>query len=157
MQKIAINENELAQRWGVSPKTLQRWRSEGRGPRYLKLSKRVTYPLDEIFLFEERALHESTWERGSDVAVPSNERLYSAREVATATSLPLYVFTHPSMRKALEIPCIRVGKLVRFNMDEVTAWAKRTHAEMSGFGIQDTSDPAENRRSLLHAIGNLTV
>jgi predicted site-specific integrase-resolvase len=30
MQKIAINENELAQRWGVSPKTLQRWRSEGR-------------------------------------------------------------------------------------------------------------------------------
>ena len=22
-----LNENELAQRWGVSPKTLQRWRS----------------------------------------------------------------------------------------------------------------------------------
>ncbi len=37
-----LNENELAQRWGVSPKTLQRWRSEGRGPRYLKLSKRVS-------------------------------------------------------------------------------------------------------------------
>lgn len=63
MQQIAINENELATRWGVSPKTLQRWRSEGRGPRYLKLSKRVTYPLDEIFLFEEQALHEATWER----------------------------------------------------------------------------------------------
>ena len=37
-----LNENELAQRWGLSPKTLQRWRSEGRGPRYLKLSKRVS-------------------------------------------------------------------------------------------------------------------
>lgn len=46
MQQIAINENELATRWGVSPKTLQRRRSEGRGPRYLKLSKRVSYPLD---------------------------------------------------------------------------------------------------------------
>ena len=69
MQQIAINENELATRWGVSPKTLQRWRSEGRGPRYLKLSKRVSYPLDEIFLFEERALHEATWERASDVVV----------------------------------------------------------------------------------------
>lgn len=57
MQQIAINERELAKRWGISPKTLQRWRSEGRGPRYLKLSKRVTYPLDEIFLFEEQALH----------------------------------------------------------------------------------------------------
>ena len=51
-----LNENELAQRWGISPKTLQRWRSEGRGPKYLKLSKRVTYPLDAILVFEEGAL-----------------------------------------------------------------------------------------------------
>ncbi len=58
-----LNENELAQRWGVSPKTLQRWRSEGRGPRYLKLSKRVSYPLEAILDFENSALHESTAER----------------------------------------------------------------------------------------------
>ncbi len=31
MKKVAINEQELAERWGLSPKTLQRWRSEGRG------------------------------------------------------------------------------------------------------------------------------
>ena len=31
-----LNENELAQRWGIRPKTLQRWRCEGRGPKYLK-------------------------------------------------------------------------------------------------------------------------
>lgn len=58
-----LNENELAQRWGVSPKTLQRWRSESRGPRYLKLSKRVSYPLEAILDFEYSALHESTAER----------------------------------------------------------------------------------------------
>ena len=58
-----LNENELAQRWGVSPKTLQRWRSEGRGPRYLKLSKRVSYPLEAILDFEYSALHDSTAER----------------------------------------------------------------------------------------------
>ncbi len=58
-----LNENELAQRWGVSPKTLQRRRSEGRGPRYLKLSKRVSYPLEAILDFEYSALHESTAER----------------------------------------------------------------------------------------------
>ena len=45
MQQIAIKENELATRWGVSPKTLQCWRSEGRGPRYLKL---VRFKLDEV-------------------------------------------------------------------------------------------------------------
>lgn len=55
-----LNEHELAQRWGVSPKTLQRWRSEGRGPKYLKLSKRVGYPLDAIVEFERHALHDST-------------------------------------------------------------------------------------------------
>ena len=60
-----LNENELAQRWGVSPKTLQRWRSEGRGPRYLKLSKRVSYPLEAILDFEYSALHESTAERAT--------------------------------------------------------------------------------------------
>lgn len=58
-----LNENELAQRWGVSPKTLQRWRSEGRGPRFLKLSKRVGYPLDAVFEFERSSLHDSTSER----------------------------------------------------------------------------------------------
>lgn len=58
-----LNENELAQRWGVSPKTLQRWRTEGRGPRYLKLSRRVSYPLDAVVEFERYALHDSTCER----------------------------------------------------------------------------------------------
>ena len=60
-----LNENELAQRWGVSPKTLQRWRSEGRGPRYLKLSKRVSYPVEAILDFEREVLHDSTSERAS--------------------------------------------------------------------------------------------
>jgi len=60
-----LNENELAQRWGLSPKTLQRWRSEGRGPRYLKLSKRVGYPVDAVIEFERGALHDSTSERAA--------------------------------------------------------------------------------------------
>lgn len=37
----AFTETELAQRWNISVKTLQRWRSESRGPRYYKLSKAV--------------------------------------------------------------------------------------------------------------------
>ena len=60
-----LNENELAQRWGLSPKTLQRWRSEGRGPKYLKLSKRVSYPLESVIEFERGALHDSTSERAA--------------------------------------------------------------------------------------------
>ena len=48
MQKMMMNETELATRWNISPKTLQRRRSEGRGPRFMKMSKRVVYPIDEI-------------------------------------------------------------------------------------------------------------
>ena len=62
-ERRVLSEMELANRWGVSPKTLQRWRTEGRGPKYLKLSKRVTYPLDVITEYEHCALHVSTSER----------------------------------------------------------------------------------------------
>jgi predicted DNA-binding transcriptional regulator AlpA len=62
-ERRVLSENELAQRWGISPKTLQRWRSEGRGPHYYKLSKRVTYPLETVTEYEHGALHVSTSER----------------------------------------------------------------------------------------------
>ena len=47
----------------MSLKTLQRWRREGRGSQYLKLSKRVAYPLQEIKSFESNALYASTSKR----------------------------------------------------------------------------------------------
>ena len=62
-ERRVLSEIELANRWGVSSKTLQRWRSEGRGPHYMKLSKRVTYPLEVITEYERVALHASTSER----------------------------------------------------------------------------------------------
>ena len=62
-ERRVLSEIELAQRWGVSSKTLQRWRTEGRGPHYLKLSKRVTYPLEVVTEYERSALHASTSER----------------------------------------------------------------------------------------------
>ncbi len=51
MEKLVLNETELA----------ERWRCEGKGPRFLKLSKRVIYPLDEIESYEHGALYESIW------------------------------------------------------------------------------------------------
>lgn len=49
----AFTETELARRWNISIKTLQRWRSEERGPPYIKLSKAVRYPVDEIVTYEQ--------------------------------------------------------------------------------------------------------
>ncbi len=139
MQKIAINEIELAQRWGISPKTLQRWRSEGRGPRYFKLSKRVCYPLDQILAFENGALYESTSERCT-ARDSVDAKLVSAREAAAAINLPMYLLTHPKVRQSMGVPFVYVGKLVRFNLDEVTAWARRCASEVDDEGL----DAAQN-------------
>lgn len=49
----AFTETELAHRWSISIKTLQRWRSEERGPPYIKLSKAIRYPVAEITIYEQ--------------------------------------------------------------------------------------------------------
>ena len=60
---IALDENELAIRWGLSVKTLRRWRQEQLGPIYCKLGRRVTYLLHEIEAFERRVARYSTFAR----------------------------------------------------------------------------------------------
>ena len=62
-QRLILTEADLASRWAMSPKTLQRWRMEGRGPNYLKLGKRVSYPLNAVIAFENCVQHVSTSQR----------------------------------------------------------------------------------------------
>lgn len=47
-----LNQKQLARRWGLSPRTLERWRCQGRGPNYLKLVGRISYRLTDIEAFE---------------------------------------------------------------------------------------------------------
>ena len=60
---IAIDENELATRWGLSVKTLRRWRQESLGPVFCKLGARVTYLISEVEAFERRVSRYSTFAR----------------------------------------------------------------------------------------------
>ena len=62
-ERIALDENELAIRWGLSVKTLRRWRQEQLGPIYCKLGRRVTYLLHEIEAFERRVSRYSSFTR----------------------------------------------------------------------------------------------
>ncbi|MFC4669426.1 helix-turn-helix transcriptional regulator [Seohaeicola nanhaiensis] len=48
---------ELASRWRVSPRTLERWRVNGIGPCWLKLCGRVVYRQNDVAAFEAEALH----------------------------------------------------------------------------------------------------
>ena len=47
-----IDQKHLAERWLISPRTLEQWRWQGRGPRYLKIGGRVVYRLSDIEAFE---------------------------------------------------------------------------------------------------------
>jgi hypothetical protein len=42
-----VNEQIVSRIIGIKPKTLQNWRSLGRGPAYLKLGGKVVYSLDD--------------------------------------------------------------------------------------------------------------
>ena len=48
-----LNQVQLAQRWGISPRTLERWRWLGIGPAYLKLVGTVAYRMEDVQAYEK--------------------------------------------------------------------------------------------------------
>ena len=150
MTKLNFSENELADRWGVSPKTLQRWRTEGRGPKYLKLSKRVIYPLEEIQTFESNALYASTSERAqaSKVMGSPDSSLMTVKEIAIATGLPIYIFSNKTVREAAGIPYLHINATLRFNVRYVMNWTLRRPAELTGICIEPPVDANAQEQTL---------
>lgn len=57
MKSIYFTEKELARRWGISHRTLQRWRSDNNGLPYTKFGRHVRYPLSVIQEFEEKHIY----------------------------------------------------------------------------------------------------
>ena len=63
-----LNQVELAARWNISHRTLERWRWSGDGPRYIKIGGRVVYRLEDVEAFEQEQLRASTAEPPSSPA-----------------------------------------------------------------------------------------
>ena len=60
MDVVHLNQKQLAIRWSISEATLERWRSEGIGPKFLKLCARVLYRQVDIEAYEESCIATST-------------------------------------------------------------------------------------------------
>ena len=58
MNTQRLNQIELARRWKISHRTLERWRWEKVGPRHLKIRGRVLYRMEDIEAFEAASLTE---------------------------------------------------------------------------------------------------
>jgi hypothetical protein len=52
-----LNQVQLARRWSLSPRTLERWRWLKEGPAYLKVGGRVVYRVEDIEAYETSQLH----------------------------------------------------------------------------------------------------
>ena len=59
------SQAQLAKRWQVSEGTLERWRSEGIGPLYLKILGVVRYRQSDMSAFEAKCLRGSTSRRAT--------------------------------------------------------------------------------------------
>ncbi|MEY3740440.1 MAG: hypothetical protein RLZZ192_1116 [Pseudomonadota bacterium] len=59
------------------------------------------------------------------------ERLIDVREAAYFLNLPMYLLTHPKERERIGVPHYRVGKMVRFKLNELMDWMKEKEVEQN--------------------------
>lgn len=53
VDRVFIDTQELAKRWGKSPRTLENLRGKDEGPNYYKIGGKILYDLSEIKQLEE--------------------------------------------------------------------------------------------------------
>ena len=70
-----LNQVQVADRWGFSPRTLENWRCRGEGPRFLKIGGKVVYRLQDVEAFEQDQLRAKTASaRGRKRRAPSTDQ-----------------------------------------------------------------------------------
>jgi len=64
-----LNVYELSERWKLAPKTLDRWRQRGTGPRFLKIGGHIIYRLSDVEAYEDAQARQIT---EKDQGIPIN-------------------------------------------------------------------------------------
>jgi predicted site-specific integrase-resolvase len=60
MDNKPYTQRQLAEHWGITIRTLERWRIQGIGLLFLKIVGRVRYRQEDVAEFEQQHLHHST-------------------------------------------------------------------------------------------------
>ena len=87
-----FNQAELAFRWRISPRTLERWRWSKTGPVFLKIGGRVIYRLEDIEAFERASIRcaDDVGDAGSRHRQEPHERDRTEEGRHTARALVLH-------------------------------------------------------------------
>jgi hypothetical protein len=137
-----MDEDTLAKRWSLSPKTLQRWRKEGLGAAWHSLFGLVRYHATDISIYEleihrwceacaEKELPRdkmaNPFYSDGELTEPSDVPIFlSSVEMSLMTSLPMKFFSPEYMSK-IRMPHrdFDRGMTIRFHMPDVLAWEIR--------------------------------
>ena len=55
-----MTQEQLADRWQISPRTLEQWRWLGKGPKFLKIGARVLYREEDVDAYEAGQVCQNT-------------------------------------------------------------------------------------------------
>jgi predicted DNA-binding transcriptional regulator AlpA len=80
-----LRTQEAARFLGLSPRTLEKHRTYGTGPRYSKLGGRVVYAMDDLQEWANRGLKTSTSDPGHDTVLPAKRHAAIAPAYAGKT------------------------------------------------------------------------
>jgi hypothetical protein len=53
------DDTDIAARWRITTRTLDRWRVDGRGPAWMRLNSRILYRAEDVLAFERVRLRQS--------------------------------------------------------------------------------------------------
>lgn len=67
-----LTQHEVAERWRISHRTLERWRWTGEGPRFMKAGGRVVYRIEDVRAFEAEQVRKRTGERPKRIFIPQS-------------------------------------------------------------------------------------
>ena len=74
MTDVFLKQKDVARRWGISHRTLERWRVVGGGPRFVKIGAHALYRLRDVEAYEADRVRSSTREQTDAAAEPAPER-----------------------------------------------------------------------------------
>jgi hypothetical protein len=57
-----LTTKELSQRWKINPNTIEHWRTNGFGPEFIRIGRKILYSLESILEFEQKNKAQNTVE-----------------------------------------------------------------------------------------------
>lgn len=92
-----MTEKELAERWGISTRTVQKWRAKGVGPAFIVIGQHTVLYREEDVRAYERARRQG----GEELPEPEGWRNAMKRAAACLTTISKWQHVKPEARRTV--------------------------------------------------------